>query len=41
MPYNLTNKHFAADNDPINVTAKQVSSDKTPLENMLLAPEDR
>lgn len=41
MPYNLTNKHFTADNDPINVTAKQVNSDKTTLENMLWAPEDR
>ena len=41
MPYNLTNKHFTADNDPINVTAKQVNSDKTTLENMLLPREIR
>ena len=41
MPYNLTNKHFTADNDPINVTAKPISSDKTPLENMLLLREIR
>ena len=41
MPYNLINKHFTADNDPINVTAKQVNSDKTTLENMLLPREIR